>query len=42
MKKMNDNNKLAIQMLIAMVAGILTGLLFMKFSRKRVLLHMLQ
>ena len=29
MKKMNDNNKLAIQMLIAMVAGILTGLLFM-------------
>ena len=29
MKKMNDNNKLAIQMLIAMVAGILVGLLFM-------------
>ena len=29
MKKMNDNNKLAIQMLIAMVAGILAGLLFM-------------
>ena len=26
---MNDNNKLAIQMLIAMIAGILTGLLFM-------------
>ena len=29
MKKVNDNNKLAIQMLIAMVAGILAGLLFM-------------
>jgi len=29
MKKVNDNNKLAIQMLIAMVAGILVGLLFM-------------
>ena len=29
MKKANDNNKLAIQMLIAMVAGILVGLLFM-------------
>lgn len=29
MKKLNDNNKLAIQMLIAMVAGILVGLLFM-------------
>ena len=29
MKKANDNNKLAIQMLIAMVAGILAGLLFM-------------
>ena len=29
MKKMNDNNRLAIQMLIAMVAGILVGLLFM-------------
>ena len=27
MKKVNDNNKLAIQMLIAMVAGILVGLL---------------
>ena len=29
MKKANDNNKLAIQMLIAMVSGILVGLLFM-------------
>ena len=29
MKKLNDNNKLAIQMLIAMVSGILIGLLFM-------------
>ena len=29
MKKVNDNNKLAIQMLIAMVAGILAGLGFM-------------
>ena len=29
MKKVNDNNKLAIQMLIAMVSGILVGLLFM-------------
>ena len=29
MKKTNDNNKLAIQMLIAMVSGILVGLLFM-------------
>ena len=29
MKKVNDNNKLAIQMLVAMVAGILVGLLFM-------------
>ena len=29
MKKLNDNNKLAIQMLIAMVSGILVGLLFM-------------
>lgn len=29
MKKMNDNNKLAIQMLVAMIAGILAGLLFM-------------
>ena len=29
MKKTNDNNKLAIQMLIAMVAGILVGLGFM-------------
>ena len=29
MKKMNDNNKLAIQMLIAMVSGILVGLGFM-------------
>ena len=29
MKKLNDSNKLAIQMLIAMVSGILVGLLFM-------------
>ena len=29
MNKVNDNNKLAIQMLIAMIAGILAGLLFM-------------
>ncbi len=29
MKTKNDNNKLAIQMLIAMVAGILVGLIFM-------------
>ena len=29
MNKANDNNKLAIQMLIAMIAGILAGLLFM-------------
>ena len=29
MKKLNDNNKLAIQMLIAMIGGILVGLLFM-------------
>ena len=29
MKKVNDNNKLAIQMLIAMIAGILAGLMFM-------------
>lgn len=29
MKSVNDNNKLAIQMLIAMVSGILAGLLFM-------------
>ena len=29
MKKLNDNNKLAIQMLIAMISGILVGLLFM-------------
>ena len=29
MNKINDNNKLAIQMLIAMVSGILVGLLFM-------------
>ena len=29
MKNVNDNNKLAIQMLIAMVSGILAGLLFM-------------
>ena len=28
-KKVNDNNKLAIQMLIAMIGGILVGLLFM-------------
>ena len=29
MKKLNDNNKLAIQMLVAMIGGILVGLLFM-------------
>ena len=29
MSKVSDNNKLAIQMLIAMVSGILVGLLFM-------------
>lgn len=29
MKKLNDNNKLAIQMLVAMVSGIIVGLLFM-------------
>ena len=29
MKKINDSNKLAIQMLIAMVSGILVGLIFM-------------
>ena len=29
MKKLNDNNKLAIRMLIAMVAGIVVGLIFM-------------
>lgn len=29
MSKLNDSNKLAIQMLIAMVSGILAGLLFM-------------
>ena len=29
MEKVNDSNKLAIQMLIAMVSGILVGLLFM-------------
>ena len=29
MKKMNDNNKLAIQMLVAMVSGIVAGLIFM-------------
>ena len=29
MKKLNDNNKLAIQMLVAMISGILVGLLFM-------------
>ena len=29
MSKVNDNNKLAIQMLIAMISGILVGLLFM-------------
>ena len=29
MKKLNDNNKLAVQMLIAMIAGIVVGLLFM-------------
>ena len=29
MSKLNDSNKLAIQMLIAMVSGILAGLLLM-------------
>ena len=29
MKKLNDNNKLAVQMLIAMIMGIVVGLLFM-------------
>ena len=29
MKKLNDNNKLALQMFIAMVAGIVVGLAFM-------------
>ena len=29
MKKLNDNNKLAVQMLIAMVSGIIAGLIFM-------------
>ena len=29
MSKVNDSNKLVIQMLIAMVSGILAGLLFM-------------
>ena len=29
MKKANDNNKLAIQMLIAMISGIVVGLGFM-------------
>ena len=29
MKKMNDSNKLAIQMLVAMISGILVGLVFM-------------
>ena len=33
MNKVNDNNKLAIQMLIAMVSGILVGLLFMAFRQ---------
>lgn len=31
MKKLNDNSKLAAQMLIAMLAGIITGLLFMAY-----------
>ena len=29
MKKLNDNNRLAVQMLVAMVSGILVGLVFM-------------
>ena len=29
MKKVNENNKLAIRMLVAMVSGILVGLVFM-------------
>ena len=34
MSKMNDNNKLAIRMLIAMVGGILAGLVFMMIREK--------
>ena len=34
MSKLNENNKLAIQMLIAMVSGIFTGLLFMLLREK--------
>ena len=29
MKKMNDSNKLAVRMLVAMISGILVGLAFM-------------
>ena len=34
MTKKNDNKKLAIQMLIAMIAGIFVGLLFMAVREK--------
>lgn len=34
MKKTNENSKLALQMLVAMVAGIVVGLLFMAFREK--------
>ena len=34
MSKMNDNNKLAVKMLIAMVGGILAGLVFMMIREK--------
>lgn len=33
MKKTNDNSKLAIQMLAAMVSGILVGLIFMAIEK---------
>ena len=32
--KVNDNKKLAIQMLIAMIAGIFVGLIFMAVREK--------
>lgn len=34
MKKTNENSKLALQMLVVMVAGIVVGLLFMAFREK--------
>lgn len=34
MKKTNENSKLAVQMLSAMVAGIVVGLLFMVLREK--------